>query len=84
MKLKETFQLKIFSPFNTYFDGQALAMSAENGSGPFDILAKHEDFLSILVPCTVVVRTTQGRQEIPLERGILQVNNQAVWLFANI
>ena len=59
-------------------------MSAENGSGPFDILAKHEDFLSILVPCTVVVRTTQGRQEIPLERGILQVNNQAVWLFANI
>jgi len=84
VKLKETFQLKIFSPFNTYFDGQALAMSAENGSGPFDILAKHEDFLSILVPCTVVVRTTQGRQEIPLERGILQVNNQAVWLFANI
>ncbi len=84
MILKETVALTIFSPFNTYLDVQALAMSAENGSGPFDILAKHEDFLSILVPCTVVVRTTQGRQEIPLERGILQVNNQAVWLFANI
>ncbi|MSR89765.1 hypothetical protein EXS53_02445 [Patescibacteria group bacterium] len=84
MKLHETFPLKIYSPFNTYFEGPALALSAENATGPFDILAKHEDFLTILLPCTVVVQTTSGKKEFPMQKGIIQVNNDQVWLFANI
>lgn len=84
MKLRETFPLKIFSPFSTYFDGDALAVSAINKTGPFDILAKHEDFLSILVACNVVVQTTSGKKEFPLQRGIIQVNKDQVWVFANI
>jgi F0F1-type ATP synthase epsilon subunit len=84
MKLHETFPLKIFTPFQTFFEGEALALSAANKTGPFDILAKHEDFLSILVPCSVVVQTTAGKKEFPLERGIIQVNKDQVWVFANI
>lgn len=84
MKLHETFTLKVFSPFITYFDGEALAVSALNKTGPFDILAKHEDFLSILLPCNVVVQTTSGKKEFPLERGIIQVNRDRVWVFVNI
>lgn len=84
MKLHETFPVKIFSPFNTYFDGDALAVSAINGAGPFDILAKHENMVSILLACDVVVQTPQGKKEFPLERGIIQVNNNQVWVFANI
>lgn len=84
MKLKETFPATIFSPFETYFEGPALAISAENATGPFDILFDHEDFLSLLVPCTVRVQTPQGDKEFPLQRGILQVSNNTVWLFANV
>ena len=84
MKLHETFPLKIFSPFNVYFEGDALAMSAVNATGPFDILAKHEDFLTILLPCKIIVQTAQGKKEIPLERGIVQVNKDRVWVFSNI
>jgi len=84
MKLRTTFPVTVYSPFHTYFQGEALAVSAENASGPFDILARHEDFLSILSPCTVVVRTKNGEEKIPLTRGILQVNDSSVWLFANV
>jgi F0F1-type ATP synthase epsilon subunit len=84
LKLTQTFAVTIYSPFHTYFKGQALALSAENSSGAFDILARHEDFLSVLSPCTVVVQTPEGRQEFPLQRGILQVNDSTVWLFANV
>jgi len=84
MKIKETIPVKIFSPFKVFFEGDALAVSAVNKTGPFDILAKHEDFLTILVPCNVVVRTPQGKQEFPLQRGIVQVNKDRVWVFANI
>jgi len=84
MKVHESFTLKIFSPFKVFFEGEALALSAVNKTGPFDILAKHEDFLTILQPCSVVVQTTQGRKEFPLERGIVQVLQKQVWVFANI
>lgn len=84
MKVHETFPLKIFSPFRVFFEGEALAMSAVNASGPFDILAKHEDFLTILTPCNIVVQTVSGKKEIPMERAIVQVIKDRVWVFANI
>jgi|DEB19_MinimDraft_3_1074340.scaffolds.fasta_scaffold351187_1 F-type H+-transporting ATPase subunit epsilon len=84
MKVHETFPLKIFSPFKVFFEGEALAMSAVNASGPFDILAKHEDFLTILTPCNIVVQTVNGKKEIPMERAIVQVIKDRVWVFANI
>lgn len=84
MKLHQSFPLKIFSPFRTFFDGDALAVSAINKTGPFDILARHEDFLSILVPCDVIVQTTTGKKTFPLQRGIVQVNKDQVWVFVNI
>ncbi len=84
MKLHETFPVKVYSPFKVYFEGPALALSAVNASGPFDILAKHEDFLSILVPCMVVIQTPSGNHQIPLQKGIVQVNKDQLWLFANI
>jgi len=84
MKVHETFPLKIFSPFKVFFEGEALAMSAVNASGPFDILAKHEDFLTILTPCNIVVQTVNGKREIPMERAIVQVIKDRVWVFANV
>ena len=84
MKVRETFPLKIFSPFKVFFEGEALAMSAVNASGPFDILAKHEDFLTILTPCNIVVQTVNGKREIPMERAIVQVIKDRVWVFANV
>jgi len=84
MKVHETFPLKIFSPFKVFFEGEALAMSAVNASGPFDNLAKHEDFLTILTPCNIVVQTVNGKREIPMERAIVQVIKDRVWVFANV
>ncbi len=84
MKLQKTFPATVFSPFQTYFKGSALAVSAENATGPFDVLFEHEDFLSLLVPCTVRIITPKGEHEFAIERGILQVTNNVVWLFANV
>jgi hypothetical protein len=32
--------VKVYSPFKDYYDGQAFSISAENATGPFDILPK--------------------------------------------
>jgi F0F1-type ATP synthase epsilon subunit len=56
MSTSPTMQVKVYAPFRTYFDGKAESLSAENKTGPFDILPHHKNFMSLLAPCTITVR----------------------------
>ncbi len=78
------FQIKIFSPYQTYFQGEAVSISANNDSGPFDILAGHINFFSLLTAGQLVVNTGFQRLEFPLVRGIIRVEKDAVTIFADV
>jgi F0F1-type ATP synthase epsilon subunit len=78
------FQVKILSPYETYFSGEAVSLSATNPSGPFDILAGHANFFSLVDGGNVVVNTGFQQLEFPISRGIIRVNGAGVTLFANI
>src|SRR5579872_5373563 len=49
-------EVKVASPFTTYFAGRAFSVSGVNATGPFDVLPKHHNFISLLEPCTLVIR----------------------------
>src|SRR5882724_456684 len=51
-----TMRVKIYSPYHTYFDEPANSLSAENATGPFDILPHHHNFVSLLTPADLIVR----------------------------
>ncbi len=73
------------APFHVYFEGEAFVVSAQNAVGKFDILPGHADFFSVLVPCTVVVRITDGDPvTFEVRSGIVTVRDNEVLLFANI
>ena len=78
------FYIKIFSPFEIFFEGEATALSAINDSGAFDILLDHANFISLLPAQSVRVLTRFGKREIEINRGILKVSNNKVTLFANV
>lgn len=80
---KETMYVKVYSPFNTYFDGYATSVSAENETGPFDILPRHRNFLSLLSPCDLIVRGIE-EQKMHISRGILLVRNNEVTVFLDV
>lgn len=84
MKFKKTFPVTIYSPFQTYYDGPALLLQAENKTGPFDILADHANFLCLLSPGVMRVQAPDKTSEFTLDKGILQVVDGAVFVFANI
>ena len=42
---KPTMAVKVYAPFQVYFEGDAYSVSAINATGPFDILPKHHNFL---------------------------------------
>ena len=78
-------RVKVYAPFRDYFDGQALSISAENATGPFDILPRHHNFISLLTPCELVVRTAgQADQKIRISGGIMHVKADKVIVFLDI
>lgn len=86
-KLKKedlTFHLKIYSPYKTYFDGPARSISAANDKGPFDILPKHHNFLTLLNAGDLEVRTATEKETIKISRGIMHVKADDVTVFLDI
>lgn len=78
------FYVKIFSPFEVFFEGEASALSAKNSKGAFDVLLDHANFVSLLPAGKVAVLTRYGRRDFEISRGILRVSNNRAILFANV
>jgi F0F1-type ATP synthase epsilon subunit len=78
-------QVKIYAPFRTYFEGTAVSLSAANGTGPFDILPHHKNFMTLLVPCTVTVRAPDKPDfNLNVSRGVMHVKTDQVTVFLDI
>lgn len=77
--------IKIASPFTTYYDGQAFSLSGVNATGSFDVLPKHHNFISLLEPCTLIIRTAKGdEQKIEIAGGLLHVKADKTIVFLDI
>lgn len=77
-------QVKIYSPFKTYFSGPASSVSAENDTGPFDVLPRHHHFMTILNAGDITVRSEQNEQKFRIARGIMHVKNDKVVIFLDV
>jgi F0F1-type ATP synthase epsilon subunit len=76
--------VKVYAPFKIYFDGEAQSISAENDTGPFDILPKHHNFMTLLSACDIIVRTKEGEETIKISRGIMHVKADQVIVFLDV
>ncbi len=76
--------IKIYSPFRVYYDDQALSISAANDTGPFDILPRHHNFMTLISPCDIIVRSVHGEQKIRISRGIMHVKADQVIVFLDV
>lgn len=80
----KTVEVKVYSPFKVYFSGQALSVSAENETGPFDVLPKHHNFMTLLNPGDIVVRTEEKEQKFRIARGVMHVKDNAIIIFLDV
>ncbi len=76
--------VKIYAPFQVYFEGEATSVSAENATGPFDILPKHHNFICMLLPCTIKIVTPAGLKEVPVHRALMHVKADKVVVFVDV
>jgi F0F1-type ATP synthase epsilon subunit len=77
--------VKIYAPFKVYYDGQATSVSAANRVGPFDVLANHHSFISLLEPGDVTVRV-EGKPDFSMKvtRGVIHVKADEVRVFLDV
>jgi F0F1-type ATP synthase epsilon subunit len=66
------------------FQGEAHSLSSNNPQGLFDVLPEHENFISIIKEKLTINTTDHGTKEIPLEMGILRVNDNHISVYLGV
>ncbi len=78
-------QVKVAAPFRTYFEGEAASVSAANDTGPFDVLPRHKNFMTILKPGQLTVRVPQRPDfNLSIERAVMHVKDDKVTVFLDV
>lgn len=77
-------RIKVYSPYQTYYDELATSISAVNDTGPFDILKGHHRFLTLLSSCELVIAGRNGEEKIKISRGIMYVKEDRVTVFLDV
>lgn len=82
---KPSMAVKVYAPFQVYFEGEAFSLSAANDTGPFDILPKHHNFLCMLVPCELKIKPIEGDiKTIKIHRALMHVKADRVVVFVDV
>jgi F0F1-type ATP synthase epsilon subunit len=81
---EETLLAKVWSPFRVYFNGIAKSISAINGTGPFDVLPHHHNFITLLNQCDLTLQTGSGETTIKISSGIMHVHKNIVTVFLEV
>lgn len=63
MAAKNTLTVKILSPTQTIYDGEALSISSANSLGKFDILPYHANFITLVQNTPIVLRVKKKEAE---------------------
>lgn len=79
-----TMHIRVYSPFKIYFDEEGQSISGVNATGPFDILPKHHNFMTLLSPCELAIRNYRGEQRIRISGGLMHVKADRVTVFLDI
>lgn len=81
---KSTMHIKVYSPFKVYFDDEGQSITGQNATGPFDILAGHHNFMTLLSACELIIRDSRGEQKIRISGGLMHVKADQVTVFLDI
>ena len=76
--------VKVASAQSVFCEGKARSVSSVNLVGPFDVLPKHENFISLIKDKIVVYPEAGKKYELPIAHGLLEVSGDRVQIFVGI
>lgn len=80
-----TVHIKIFSPHKIYFDDDAKSISAENDTGPFDVLPRHHNFITLVKACELLIKTLDDQEKrIRISKAVMHVRRNIITIFLDV
>jgi F0F1-type ATP synthase epsilon subunit len=77
--------IKIYSPYRVYFDQDGCqSISGVNDTGPFDILPRHHNFMTLLNSGDLTIYVGEKVERIHISRGIMHVKADRVVVFLDV
>ena len=82
---QEILEVMVRNRTGVLFEGPADAVSAYNERGPFDVLPRHSNFIS-LIQRSLIIRKEMGGDsiKIDLQSGVLKVSKNAVEIYVGV
>ena len=80
----KTLSVRISSPDQVIWEGQANSVSSANLDGPFDIMPQHANFITIVENRPILIRTQKRVVEYTFPNALIYTRNNAVLVFTNI
>ena len=78
-------RVKIYTPFKTFYEGDARSVTATNETGQFDVLPSHHNFITMLKAGDVTVVTPKKEIKIiPIARGLMHVKADKLIIFLDV
>ena len=81
---KPTMAIKVYAPFKVYYEGEGVSITAVNETGPFDVLPHHHNFLCMLVPCELIIKTPYEVKKVKISRALMHVKTEQVTVFVDV
>lgn len=66
------------------FNGEVRSVTAQNKTGPFDVLLDHENFISIITEDMQIVGLDGKKQMLPVRYGLMKVSNNQIQVFLDL
>lgn len=81
----QVLQVKITSPKEIIFQGEALSVSSKNSKGLFDVLPLHANFITLIENEPIVVRKANGEsQSFSFPVAIIYTRDNRVDIYTDI
>ena len=83
-KGKPMIHVKVYSPYQSYFEDNAYSISGLNNTGPFDVLPRHHNFITLLNPCILEIKIPNATKRIRISKGVMHVKADRVIVFLDV
>ncbi len=75
-------RLEILTPGNKIFQGEVSEASFPGSDGSFQVLSNHAPIVAALAKGTISFTTSEGKQSIVVEGGVVEVKENVIMVLA--
>lgn len=76
--------VKISTPTNVLWEGEAISISSVNSQGAFDILPRHANFVTLIKANPIIVRDGHREKQYSFTNAVIHTDKGMVRIYGDV